>query len=91
MRERHSMSRYVYPEDRFAFARWADAPGPCNKPYWWVNKITGQLAIELEKNGKRLRYDLTEKELFNCHLGWRWLISRAVMNVRNNLRSQHET
>lgn len=85
MRERTPISRYEYPEDRFVLYKWAKAPGPGPAPYWWVDAVSRDLTIDIERNGKRMCYRLGHKELEAARLGWRWLVAQAVRQVRRAL------
>lgn len=80
MRVRHCMSRYEFAEDRKNFKRWLDAPGPCRRPYRWMNEDNGHLVIDIAKNGKRLCYDISRQEFYDRN--WRQIVARAVRIVR---------
>jgi hypothetical protein len=80
MRIRHCMSRYEFPEDRKNFKRWFDAPGPCSRPYRWMNEDNGRLIIDIVRSGKRLCYDIQRQELYDRN--WRQVVARAVKIVR---------
>ena len=80
MRVHHCMSRYEFPEDRKNFKRWLDAPGPCSRPYRWMNEDNGRLIIDIVRAGKRLCYEIQRQELYDRN--WRQVVARAVKIVR---------
>ncbi len=80
-RDRNSMSRYDWPEDRKDFSRWRIAPGPCQRRYWHFDELRGRLTIELYKGERVMCYDLTTVELDMARFGWRWIVAQTVRKV----------
>ncbi len=81
-RQRHAMSRYEYPQDRFDFDRWRKAPGPCQKPYWYIDPLTRTLTIDLRLGA----IQIAPEQL--CEKNWRRVIASAVRRVRLYIREQ---
>lgn len=73
MRNRH----YEFPEDRFEFRRWVKSQG-----YGRLDEIRGVLTLELNKAGKRLRYELPLKFLESSRHDWRFEVAYTLRQIR---------
>lgn len=82
---RRMSPRYMYPEDRFDFKHWVKVRALRGDRYWTLNRVNGNVTLEIKRRGVRMAFALHREDLELCQLGWRWVVANALRQIRREL------